>query len=860
MDCRVDSAVSILLYVKTVVEAVFSLNLFARIVRGTHCDGRGVDELRHKVLPHDLSTAVGNALSRFPVAELASARVPLSSAALSLIVRASCQSFLMDWLIAASLPRVGQALNCLGLTTGCESVGPHGVVAEDGDAGEEVVKETSIAERTYDQITLAGILRAAVFRWEQDLRDSGRFEIAISRLSSILVMAPEAFVGIALGFGTTCGDGEADGFIGEPSRVTVSNSLATLLPETLGRLASGRSLLETSRARNNEHIPRVSCITRVLYFTLEFLRGCCELEAFGRGGGDRMSHGDQLRRPRLIAEERLVRACVDLLQGVLAPRKILRFGPASAAGSTPVSQAYTLVFDLLATLLILHLKHLEGDPMEWNARLAGAFEQTRLVLADEVMFDATGRLERHLDRSPHAVAALLQLCALWNSAESLGRVEVPFEVLEESLFLVTAFPCHGSKVALPKRHSRESSVILAVSTVRLVECVAPRRPFSRSQVLSLQLALQSIACDGTMMEVDSSLRAIIALWKAYAGFLPEEELEGQPWNPFVVECCLEGAYSCLAGSSREDCSVAVRGELAEGRKCSIYPSVVLCSICRFLHRCSQVMLPRFHPSRKSSYDAIAASGVSVELMLRCLALLSEDLSSKAAEEAVAGTPATGESREGDKILDGTSGWRKERAIRSGGTWARWRHRWEATGHLIRLLLKLLPEDLAQGSGGKADDASRPLMQATHESLSRLHDSITTRRWEFLRRPGDRARNDGVIGLDELLASISSVPVLPAMGSIPGEAHETPHGALLISSDLWREFSSQGTPLDRDHQALCPSSCVETAEDVQTLLARFSKAMLLCGAGADGGRCDNGIISDQKLTHGTALSAGGGGRG
>ncbi|CBN76288.1 hypothetical protein Esi_0512_0006 [Ectocarpus siliculosus] len=115
VGCRIDSAVTLLRYIKTLPEAVFCLNLFSHIVlvEGDKIDGGRGGELSSR-LSEDLSAAVKDLLARFSVEEVALSLIPLSASAISFALLAGCEAFVSNWLVAAPLARVKRALTEFG--------------------------------------------------------------------------------------------------------------------------------------------------------------------------------------------------------------------------------------------------------------------------------------------------------------------------------------------------------------------------------------------------------------------------------------------------------------------------------------------------------------------------------------------------------------------------------------------------------------------------------------------------------------------------------------------------------------------------------------------------------------------------
>lgn len=572
--CRADSAVTLLRFAKTVPEAVFNLNMFSYISLTCHdspASLTGVDRV--------LAAAIEDVLGRFPVADLAASYIPLSAMTLSFAARAGCVVFVADWLVALPLGRIKGILLELGLCGGRDSVHDAGTMAEAYGGRKNGGGDTWVANGPTDgcdQTALTGVLQAVVNRWAAELGNGlqhSRAEATILHLSSLLLLSPDTFLCLAFDSG-----GHGNGARERKDTVEVAINLGAVISDTLWELSTALSsvLLRRSDDQTNGQASKISCAFQVLQLASAFLRARCLRGYYSPVHAEtdlsttmRELH---LRPPSL--EAALARSCGGLLRGILDPRRGHRFSGKSCQGEdVSINASLLSALNLLNSLLVLlggcwTLK--ENTREELRVALLEAHDVLSEVLDVPAM--AVDRLRGWLDRAPETLAAFLQTCTIWNVIESrrsahdyrnpgCKRTDPPFEVLAEILSLGNSGQLHIGVVAGMENSSRlEQSrrrgirrSLLQVLAARCVESAAPTKQLSREEVLMLQLALQGIACGGGVTLASAALKAILALWESYAELLQPNDLAGQSWHSFVVECCLETALRSLT----RDCSQTV---------------------------------------------------------------------------------------------------------------------------------------------------------------------------------------------------------------------------------------------------------------------------------------------------------------
>lgn len=568
VGCRIDSAVTLLRYVKTIPEAVFCLNLFSHIVllAGGEESGGGLGGKWE--LPPGLDEAVKHLLARFPVGEVALSLIPLSASALSFSLLAGGEGFVADWLIAAPLARIRGAIGEFGALRGREREG-----AGDAESGREQRLMAAAAEGAGREAS-AGVLGAALRRWGVEIENNlerKSSDAVIYRLACVLLMSPDAFLSLAFEAepqNTETRDRE------RRRRQEFAGALGAVIPETLESLSALLSPVVSRRGdgRNTNHrISQLACASHVSRLASAFLCARCAQGYYAPVGGGGGVHSSAALSPgRESPEVSLARACGGLLQGLLDRR--LGEGSNGVGGGDSVHRALLAVLNLLNALLVIG----GGDAgLLWQEKgeLALSLQESHAALSEVLATAAvaTKRLTGWLHHAPDALAAFLQACVLWNAVEpsrnGFGggsnrnrRLNVPFQVLGDVLF-VGGGPCDTTVVVVggggsisrasqtrassstPRRVVRRS--LLKVLALRCVESAAYTRFFSREEVLALQLTLQGVACDGSAVLASAALGALQALWEAYSGFVPSADMVGQSWNPFMVECSLENALRSL---------------------------------------------------------------------------------------------------------------------------------------------------------------------------------------------------------------------------------------------------------------------------------------------------------------------------
>ena len=647
VGCRVDSAVTLLRFVKTLPEAVFCLNLFSHIVLAgsDQQTGGGLGGGRHP----GLDGAVTDLLARFPVGEVALSLIPLSSSALAFSLLAGGEAFVADWLVAAPLARIRRAIGEFGAFGG----GEQQQAADDaGSDGEEQPLSVRADGFGRGREALCGVLGAALRRWGTEIEsnlEQKSSDAVIHRLTCVLLMSPDAFLSLA--FDADVRDVEPPDREQGRRREELAGALGAVVTETLERLAALLSPVVSrrgDRSNENHRTSKLACASQVSQLASAFLRARCVQGYYTAVGGGSVHHRSaaSVSSGRESPEVSLARACGGLLQGMLDPR--LGQGSSNGGRGSSVHGALLAVLNLVNALLVL----VGGDSdllRQEKKGMALALQESHAALS-EVLATTTVAIKRltgWLDHAPDTLAAFLQACVLWNALESprngfVGgsartRLHVPFQVLVDVLS-VEARPCgtvggegsisrssqtKGPPSTLPREVRRS---LLKVLALRCVENAARARFFSREEVLALQLTLQGVACDGSAVLASAAHGALQSLWEAYAGFIRSADLVGQSWNPFMVECSLENALRSLSGD-REGGADLLRWASDPEELC-VDASVLVSTIGRLLRVSAGKACPRLSHSQElggggSSLEVLSATAALS--IYRCAALVAQNL-------------------------------------------------------------------------------------------------------------------------------------------------------------------------------------------------------------------------------------------
>ncbi|CAN0375875.1 unnamed protein product, partial [Ectocarpus sp. 12 AP-2014] len=630
VGCRMDSAVTLLRYIKTLPEAVFCLNLFSHIilVGGDKIGGGRGGELSSR-LSEDLSAAVRDLLARFSVEEVALSLIPLSSSAISFALLAGCEAFVSDWLVAAPIARVKRALTEFGAF--CERQDP----ADDDTA--DLVAGCS------ERVALKGILGATLRRWGveagKDSPHHSQSDAVIYRLACVLLMSPDTLLCLAFD-----SDSHSNGPLDLEQEL--ASALATIIPETLEGLSAALSPVVSrhgDRGNTNYLVFKLECASCVSQIASAFLHARC-------------THGyyttiDQDVRARTgfascqePPEIPLARACGGLLQGMLGQRR----GQGSFGdGRDSMLKALLSVLNLLGALLVL----VGRDSFLLRQAKQGlvlALQESRAALSEMLASTAvaTERLTGWLDHAPDVLAAFLQVCVVSNALESTcdgfgggsghSLLVPPFQVLAEVLSSGGSGPYfveggggiknhNKTKLpSIPRREVRRS--LLQVLAVRCVEGAAQTGFFSGHEVLALQLALQGIACQGGPTLASAAHGAIQALWESYSGVLQSADLVGQSWNPFMVECSLENALRSLARDQESGAGLGLLPSEEDPDEFQVGAPVLVSAIGRLLRWSAGKTCLRLRTSGAlAGCNIELLSATAVAAVSRCTALLATNL-------------------------------------------------------------------------------------------------------------------------------------------------------------------------------------------------------------------------------------------
>ncbi|CAB1112422.1 unnamed protein product [Ectocarpus sp. CCAP 1310/34] len=436
VGCRIDSAVTLLRYIKTVPEAVFCLNLFSHIilVEGDKIDGGRGGELSSR-LGEDLSAAVKDLLARFSVEEVALSLIPLSASAISFALLAGCEAFVSDWLVAAPLARVKRALTEFGAF--CERQG-----ATDDDIADLVA---GCSER----VALKGILGATLRRWRveagKDSPHHSQSDAVIYRLACVLLMSPDTLLSLAF---------DSDSHPNGPMDLEqeLASALATIIPETLEGLSAALSPVvsrHSDRGNTNYLASKLECASCVSQIASAFLHARCTYGYYTTIDRDvraRTGFASCQEPPEIP----LARACGGLLQGLLRQRR----GQGSFGdGGDSTFKALLSVLNLLGALLVL----VGRDSFllrKTNQGLVLALQESCAALSEMLASTAvaTERLTGWLDHAPDVLAAFLQVLAV-RCVE--GAAQTGFFNGQEVLALQLALQgiaCHGGPTLAAAAH------------------------------------------------------------------------------------------------------------------------------------------------------------------------------------------------------------------------------------------------------------------------------------------------------------------------------------------------------------------------------------------------------------------------
>lgn len=652
--CRVDCAAKLLRFIKTLPDAVFSFNMFSYAI--SSCTAG--DAARLSSLPPAFAVAVAEVLARFPIEEFAASSIPLSSMALALIIQAGCTSFMSDWVVAFSLDRIRRAVHGLGLPD-------EGHVEENGmmqwnsdEERENDVYFPNSSRDECDQPALTGVLNAVVDRWSAELGSGlqhSRAETTILRLSSVLLLSPDTFLGLAFG--------PRQGFdVQNKIRTKTAQLLGRAIVDTLSEVSSALSSVMLRRGEddvsNSNRASKLSCAFQVLQLASAFLRNGC-IHGYYASLTDEVDYtcSSLPRGPPLALA--LARACGGLMRGLLDPHRLhCRSVGDGIRKSGDLDSVLLCALNLFNALLVM----LAGDSefrrqgkQDWALAFEEAHDALSDILSSREM--AVDRLGNWFDRAPEILAAFLQACVVWNAAVPRGGVNAsgdshlqpPFEVLGEILRLGHRGSCDIDSAAgwterscgKRKFHKRgkRNHTLLQLFAARCVESASLSQPFSSQEAQALQLSLQDVACRGIAALTSAALGAIRALWEAYSGLLHPNELVGQSWNSFVIESCLETALRLLM--VRKENGDAVQGlpncigggfcadfysEEDPRQRCGIEAGMVLSATGRLVQWSVGKKFPRLRTALVPDCCGIEVlSAQALVYMHQCVVLLANDL-------------------------------------------------------------------------------------------------------------------------------------------------------------------------------------------------------------------------------------------
>lgn len=876
-------------------------------------------------LDADFLAAVEDMLVRFSVAEMVFAAVPLSAAAISLALSAGCLAFAADWLITATLDHIKCVLLDLGLSLKDR---PHECVDKDisddknAGVGMDARMETDewIPDGGLNTIpgddgdmrgrqghhcdvpALHGILEAAVRRWGHVLgidgstgksqeRDS---DGTICRLSSILLLAPDDFLLLAFDSNGNSQEGNSIDSSGDDecrTATTVVDILEVDITSTLTKLSASIGHYSVLRSGSEtrgtgQQAMLLACTSQVLRLASAFLRARCAhtFHYVPSSGMDTTfqpaSWASDPRQPS--TGETLVLACAGLLLGMFDSRRRGLFGCAEQ-DVLIINRAAVDALNLLNALLVLLVAEASHLPAAFHTEsLESTLGEARAALVEGGMFGATERGCDAFDRGPNALAAYLQFCLLWNvlcsqanltshrSRSVYESVEVPFDVLDRIMTTRTVNSDRSYRAtwgwSMSLVHAKVRRAALHTLAARYIGCAAPRRPFSRKQVLSLQLALQGIACEGDARSASAALAAIGALWDAYTGVLSPTDLFQQPWNDFTLECCFENARWLLVKGGNGDCTLrddtgncvcsgggkhgvttarcstcdtAYRREVSDSvevESCILISHTAELAGRRYRLRqtasCSQ---PRLRSSLAWSSGYLGGgvagllSATSTACVYECLALLAEDVCSVAVRASEDGVDE-GKRAEGTPVgasRAGSDGLGEDGHVAAGAAGAAGVHLWDAIGQLIRMLLHALPTEQKKASSFVADDTQGEngdghLVVARHaaaEALLALHDQMSES------CPVEPWKSDESVGVTGTSTTLSTGTYFEDCTDDAIARGTTSYGGVLVvQHELWQTISRSGlfSPCSTSRGESHPASVSGISRsDVKTLVERLS---------------------------------------
>lgn len=822
-------------------------------------------------LDNELMAAVEGVLARFPMADLAFSAIPLSATAVSFALRTGCMSFVGDWIVAAPLARIKRVLSELGLPIGREptDITASGVGMMSGqseysaaDGNHQHVNSVDF----YDRAAVIGVLEATVNRWRPEVGDglqNCRGEVTIYRLSSILQLSPDEFFTLALESDLQQRDkpwvNERD------AAATVESDLVAIIPETLDYLSRvvSSAVLRRTDGDNDNRSSKLACASQVLQLASAFLRARCVRGyysssaesavnlSFGRG----VSHHSSL-------ETTLANACGRLLQVLLDPRSG-RGSNGTIDGAidreAPASLALSAVLNLLGALLVIcggdsDLVLSSGKEL-WLA-LRQHHEALSEVLVSPVMTKKT--LHGWLEYAPETLAAFFQVCTLWNVVATRNedtnnnndggkrcRLDPPFEVLEEVLSLGSSGPYHierGTSTTMRRPEHQSSRTrgvrrpLLQVLAARCVERAACTRPFSRQQVLALQIALQGVACDGGVALASAALEAIRSLWEAYVGVLDPNDLVAQSWNSFVVECCLENAVQGMAdtntATAKRQAQNTRKPVRAVGGKSlraednhdefRLDASILMSTVGRLLLWTVGKEYPRVRSAVVSGISNIEVLSITaVVRVYECVILLAEALLRSVGDagtrQALAESDHNVDQENREEVQQPCGVFIDKDRGKSGVTIQRLR----ALKKLVSVLMRI---ELPSSSQCTVDDGELEVRQEVVVALAQLHPSIPA---SLLNRIESHGRL-GVVGWSQ--QQEVQMPLSEgAYHDYCGGRRDADNygGVFFVKHDNWHALSSSSSsfPSSRPSRAaMNPQELVEISIEVERLVDRLSKSL------------------------------------
>lgn len=612
-------------------------------------------------LPPAFVVAVAEVLARFPIEEFAASSIPLSSMALALIVQAGCTSFMSEWVIAFSFDRIRRAVHGLGLPDEGH-VEENSMMQWNSDEEQEnIVCFPNLSRDGCNQPALTGILNAVVDRWSAELGNGlqhSRGETTILRLSSVLLLSPDTFLGLAFG--------PRQGFDGQNKIYTkTAQLLGRAIVDTLSEVSSALSSVMLRRGEddvsNSNRVSKVSCAFQVLQLASAFLRNGCIHGYYGSLTNEVDPPAATClllpRGPPLALA--LARACGGIMRGLLDPHRLhcrsVGDGIRKSGDRDSVLLCALNLFNALLVMLAGDSEFRRQGKQDWFLAFEEAHDALSDILSSREM--AADRLGNWFDRAPEILAAFLQACVVWNATVPPGganasgdsHLQPPFEVLGEILRLGHRGSCDIGSAAgrtvrsCGKRKFRQrgkrNHTLLQLFAARCVESASLSQPFSSQEAQALQLSLQDVACRGVATLTSAALGAIRALWEAYSGLLHPNELVGQSWNSFVIESCFETALRLLM--TRKENGDAVQGlhdDRAGGfcadfyseedprQRCGIEAGMILSATGRLVQWSAGKKFPRLRTALVPDCCGIEVlSAQALVYIHQCVVLLANDL-------------------------------------------------------------------------------------------------------------------------------------------------------------------------------------------------------------------------------------------